>query len=364
VMLIAWLFVQRGIVRRLKALSATMLSIADGHLDDPIPLAKSDDEITDMAHALAVFRENAVKRQQAEQSLRIAKERAEAALTDLKAAQRRLVQSEKMASLGQLTAGIAHEIKNPLNFVNNFASLSRELIDELREQLRGVHDRVGPEASQEIEEIFGDLDLNLDKIGEHGKRADGIVRGMLDHSRESSHALEATDINKLIEEYANLAYHGMRAQSTDFNVTIERDLAPDLQPIEVVTQDIGRVILNIITNAFQAIYQKSQDRGHDYDPKLVLSTARHGDKVEIRIRDNGPGMSDEVQAKIFQPFFTTKPTGEGTGLGLSISYDIVVQQHGGRLEVTATKGEGSDFLIVLPAGPVPAAQRTLHEQRT
>jgi len=362
VMLIAWLFVQRGIVRRLQALSATMLSIADGHLDDPIPRAKSDDEITDMAHALAVFRENAVKRRQAEQSLRVAKDRAETALQDLTAAQRRLVQSEKMASLGQLTAGIAHEIKNPLNFVNNFASLSRELIEELREQLEGVRDRVGPAASQEIDDIFGDLDLNLDKIGEHGKRADGIVRGMLDHSRESSHAVEATDINKLLEEYANLAYHGMRAQSTDFNVTIERDLDPHLQPIEVVTQDIGRVILNIISNAFQAIYQKSEEHGTDYDPKLCLSTRRRGDTVEIRISDNGPGMSEAVQAKIFQPFFTTKPTGEGTGLGLSISYDIVVQQHGGRLEVSATEGEGSEFLMVLPAGPTAAAQRTLHEQ--
>ncbi|MDX1425863.1 MAG: ATP-binding protein, partial [Kiloniellales bacterium] len=167
-----------------------------------------------------------------------------------------------------------------------------------------------------------------------------------------------------VEDYANLAYHGMRAQTTDFNVTIERDLDTDLQPIQMVAQDIGRVILNIITNALQAIHQKSQDKGQGYDPKLFLSTARRGEEVEIRIRDNGPGMPEEVLSKIFQPFFTTKAAGEGTGLGLSISYDIVVQQHGGRLEASATEGKGSEFHIVLPAGPRKAAQRTQEEQRT
>ncbi len=364
VVLIAWLFVLRGIVRRMQALSATMLSIADGHLEVAIPLTKSDDEITDMGRALAVFRENAVKRREAERSLRVAKERAETALQELKAAQRRLVQAEKMASLGQLTAGIAHEIKNPLNFVNNFAQLSRELIEELRAPLQQAKERVDAKDREEIEDIFGDLDLNLDKIAEHGKRADSIVRGMLEHSRESSQVVEATDLNKLLEEYVNLAYHGMRAQHSDFNVTIERDLADGLPPVEAVTQDIGRVFLNIVSNAFQAIYQKSQEKRTAYDPKLFLSTRREGDSVEVRIGDNGPGMSDELLGKIFQPFFTTKPTGEGTGLGLSISYDIVVQQHGGRLEASAREGEGSAFLVALPIGAKEAGERPLQEERS
>ncbi len=348
VVLIAWIVVLRNIVRRLQGMSSTMLAIADGNLEAPIPPSKSNDEISDMAQALVVFKQNALKRRQAEESMREAKEKAEAALSELQAAQRRLVQSEKMASLGQLTAGIAHEIKNPLNFVNNFASLSQELLDELKEQLDTSGKAIGSEAREEIDDICADLDLNLGKINEHGKRADGIVRGMLEHSRESSNTFDTIDINKLLEEYVNLAYHGMRAQNKKFNVTLDKDLAADLGPVEVVPQDLGRVILNITANAFQAVFQKSEKAEEGYDPRVTFATKRRNNQVEIRIRDNGPGMPEEVVEKVFQPFFTTKAAGEGTGLGLSISYDIVVEQHGGRLDVQSSPGEGTEFQIVLP----------------
>ena len=366
VVLIAWVIVLRGIVRRLASLSSSMLALADGQLDAPISAAEWNDEITDMGEALEVFRADAIRRREAERSLREAKERAETALADLKAAQRRLVQAEKMASLGQLTAGIAHEIKNPLNFVNNFASLSRELLEELRELLAGVRDQLSEEAREEVADIFADLDMNLDKINEHGQRADGIVRGMLDHSRESDSSLVASDLNKLLEEYVNLAYHGMRAQTKDFNVTIERDLESGLGEVEVVAQDIGRVFLNIVANAFQAIYQKARDAGPDFDPKLWdpklwIATKSAGERVELRIRDNGPGIPNSVLEKIFQPFFTTKPSGEGTGLGLSISYDIVVQQHGGLLEATSEPGEGTEFLISLPRKATEAVEPALQK---
>jgi len=479
VLLIAWFTVQRGIVRRLIGLSSTMLAIAEGDLEAEIATTGGDDEITDMGKALAIFRDNARKRREAEQALREseqrlrsiltispigvaiarkedavlifanhrlaeqfgrseselvglhakelyvnpdvrqpllerlerdgfvkdaevltkradgrefwsllsffpieyageparlgwyyditkrkraeeelrqAKERAETALAELRSAQERLVQAEKLASLGQLTAGIAHEIKNPLNFVNNFADLSVELIGELRVQLEALKETLDREAREDIDAIFGDLELNLRKINEHGKRADGIVRGMLEHSRESSEDSQSIDVNNLLEEFANLAYHGMRAQVAGFNVTMERDYEQDLAPITVVPQDLGRVFLNIISNAFQAIHQKQRDEGPDYDPRVWLSTRGTPDGVEVRIRDNGPGIPQDVLDKIFQPFFTTKPPGEGTGLGLSISYDIVVQKHGGRLEASSTAGKGTEFVLRLPRDRTPATR--------
>lgn len=481
VLLIAWFTVHRGIVRRLTGLSSTMLAIAEGDLDAEIVATTGDDEITDMGKALAIFRDNARKRREAEQALREseqrlrsilaispigvaiarnedatliyanqrmaeqfgrsegelvglragelyvnpddrkpllerldregfvkdaevltkradggefwsllsffpieysgeparlgwfyditnrkraeeelrqAKERAEAALADLRSAQERLVQAEKLASLGQLTAGIAHEIKNPLNFVNNFADLSVELIGELREQLDAHKASVGPEAREEIDAIFSDLELNLTKINEHGKRADGIVRGMLEHSRESSEETQSISVNSLLEEFANLAYHGMRAQAAGFNVTIERDYEKGLAPITAIPQDLGRVFLNIISNAFQATYQKQREDGTGYEPIVRLSTRGVPDGVEVRIRDNGPGIPKDVLDRIFQPFFTTKPAGEGTGLGLSISFDIVVQKHGGRLAASSTQGEGTEFVVELPRDRAPVTQGT------
>jgi PAS domain S-box-containing protein len=282
-----------------------------------------------------------------EEELRQAKERAESALAELKAAQANLVQSEKMASLGQLTAGIAHEIKNPLNFVNNFSALSVDLIQELREELEKGRGAEGG-LPEEVEDILEDLTLNLSKITEHGKRADSIVRGMLDHSRASTGTLQPTNLNALLKEFANLAYHGMRAQTRDFNVELKYDLDDSLGPVRASPQDLSRVIINIMTNAFHATLEKGRAATKPYHPEVSITSRRLGEVVEVRIRDNGTGMPESVRDKIFEPFFTTKATGEGTGLGLSISYDIVVQQHGGSLSVESEPGAYTEFIITLP----------------
>ena len=268
-------------------------------------------------------------------------------LEDLRTAQDRLVQTQKLASLGQLTAGIAHEIKNPLNFVNNFSAVSVELIDELRQALTGAH--LDNKLRAEISEIADTLQGNLDKVVQHGKRADSIVKNMLLHSREGSGEHRPVDINALVEESLNLAYHGARAEKQGFNITLERSFDPAAGEVDVFPQEITRVLLNLISNGFYAATKRKAQADHDgYEPTLTASTKSLGDRVEIRIRDNGTGIPPEVKEKMFNPFFTTKPAGEGTGLGLSISHDIIVKQHGGSIEVETQPGEYTEFRIILP----------------
>jgi GAF domain-containing protein len=268
-------------------------------------------------------------------------------LEDLRTAQDRLVQTEKLASLGQLTAGIAHEIKNPLNFVNNFSAVSVELIDELRDALGGV--RLNNKLRAEISEIADTLQSNLDKVVQHGKRADAIVKNMLLHSRQGSGEHRPVDINALVDESLNLAYHGARAERQGFNITLERSFDPAAGDIDLFPQEITRALLNLISNGFYATTKrKAEADGGNYEPTVAAATKNLGDRVEIRIRDNGTGIPPEVREKLFNPFFTTKPAGEGTGLGLSISHDIIVKQHGGSIEVDTQPGEFTEFRIVLP----------------
>ena len=276
-------------------------------------------------------------------------------LEELRTAQDRLVQTEKLASLGQLTAGIAHEIKNPLNFVNNFSAVSVELIDELREALAGAN--LDSKLRGQISEIADMLQGNLDKVVQHGKRADSIVKNMLLHSRQGSQEHRPVDINALVEESLNLAYHGARAEKQGFNITLERSFDPAAGEVDVFPQEITRVLLNLISNGFYAATKrKAEANGGDYEPALAAATKNLGDSVEIRIRDNGTGIPPEVKAKMFNPFFTTKPAGEGTGLGLSISHDIIVKQHGGSIEVDTQPGEFTEFRIVLPRGAATIAK--------
>gem|GEM_PF-2246424 len=447
--LIVWLYVDRNLVGRLRALAQSMLAIAGGNLHTRLP-ATGPDELGQMAEALQVFRDTAVEveeqrlrerqvvldtidygvvildpelrvrmynrafrdlwelpdevlraRHTLEELLlayggrglydvpeeewgdyvarRLAEVRAASTppqewhrpdgrvlqyevvalpdggrmltyfdLTRLKRAEEALVHAQKMAALGQLTAGIAHEIKNPLNFVNNFAGLSVELLDELKESAAQT---IGPPDSTkqaEIVETIGMLTGNLKKIVEHGRRADGIVGSMLQHSRGSSDDWQAADLNALVEEALNLAYHGARAQDQSFGVALERDFDCDLTPVEVVPQELTRVLLNLITNGFYAANKRSREGGSAYRPTLKVTTRQFSETVEIRVRDNGIGIPPEHRDKVFQPFFTTKPTGEGTGLGLSISYEIVTRQHGGTITVDSEVGEFTEFTVRLP----------------
>ena len=268
-------------------------------------------------------------------------------LDDLRTAQDRLIQTEKLASLGQLTAGIAHEIKNPLNFVNNFSALSVELTDELMDALK--NETLTDRGRHEVNELTGLLQHNLDKVVQHGKRADAIVRNMLLHSREGSSERRSAEINGLVEESLNLAYHGARAERSDFNITLERDFDPDAGALEVHPQELTRALLNLISNGFYAATRRKNESGHEsLGAVLSASTRNVGNMIEIRIRDNGAGIPPEVRAKMFNPFFTTKPTGEGTGLGLSMAHDIIVKQHGGRIDVETKLGEFTEFIIALP----------------
>ncbi|MFZ0673522.1 MAG: GAF domain-containing protein, partial [Pseudolabrys sp.] len=278
-------------------------------------------------------------------------------LEDLRTTQDRLVQTQKLASLGQLTAGIAHEIKNPLNFVNNFSVVSAELIDELQDILKRVS--VDDKTGAEIKELTATLQGNLDKVVQHGKRADAIVKNMLLHSREGSGEHRLVDINALVEEGLNLAYHGARAEKQGFNITLQRSLDPAAGEVDVFPQDITRVLLNLISNGFYAATKRrAETNGGDYEPTLVAETRNLGDRVEITIRDNGTGIPPDVKEKMFNPFFTTKPAGEGTGLGLSISHDIIVKQHGGSIEVETQTGEFTEIRIILPRAGV--SQPTAH----
>ena len=302
----------------------------------------------------------AYKREQKGKNLvNMQKKEIETTLSELKSTQAQLIHSEKMASLGELTAGIAHEIQNPLNFVNNFSDVNRELIEELKNEKSNLK-------SEEQHEILNDIDQNLEKISFHGRRADAIVRGMLQHSRTSSGQKELTDINALADEYLRLAYHGLRAKDKSFNAKLETDFDPSVGRINIVAQDIGRVILNLINNAFYAISDKAKLQSAnlptpqgvlrtgqaDYDPQVIIQTKRmggktNGERVEISVSDNGNGIPKNIVDKILQPFFTTKPTGEGTGLGLSLAHEIV-KAHGGELKVETKEGEGTKFIIVIP----------------
>ena len=268
-------------------------------------------------------------------------------LEELRAAQDRLVQTEKLASLGQLTAGIAHEIKNPLNFVNNFAALSAELVEEMKEMLSDTS--LDRNRRKELDEIAQMLKDNLEKVVQHGKRADSIVKNMLLHSRQGSGEHRFVDVNSVVEESLNLAYHGARAEKQGFNITLEKSFDPGAGEVDLFPQEITRVLLNLIMNGFYAATKrKAEANGADYEPTLAATTKSLGDSVEIRIRDNGTGIPPEVKEKMFNPFFTTKPAGEGTGLGLSISHDIIVKQHGGSIEVDTKPGQYTEFRIVLP----------------
>ena len=260
-------------------------------------------------------------------------------LEDLRAAQKQLVQSEKMASLGELTAGIAHEIQNPLNFVNNFSEVNKELLVEMKEEMdKGNID--------DAKEIANDVIDNSEKINHHGKRAGDIVKGMLQHSRTSTGVKEPTDINALADEYLRLSYHGLRAKDKNFNVTMKTDFDESIGKINIIPQDIGRVLLNLYNNAFYAVSERQKARGKEYEPIVSVTTKKLDNHVIITVSDNGNGIPQKIVNKIFQPFFTTKPTGQGTGLGLSLSYDIV-KAHGGEVKVESEEGEGSEFIIQL-----------------
>jgi two-component system NtrC family sensor kinase len=269
------------------------------------------------------------------------KEELEFTLDELKETQTQLIHSEKMASLGELTAGIAHEIQNPLNFVNNFSEVNAELIDELKAELATGN-------MQQAIEIANDIAENEKKINHHGKRAEAIVKGMLQHSRSSTGVKEPTDINALADEYLRLAYHGLRAKDKSFNAAMKTDYDETIGMANVIPQDMGRVILNLITNAFYVVAEKKHTAGAEYHPTVSVSTKKIGNKIEIRVTDNGNGMPQKVLDKIFQPFFTTKPSGQGTGLGLSMSYDIVTKGHAGELKVETKEGEYATFIISIP----------------
>ena len=284
-----------------------------------------------------------------EQTAREARLAAESALADLRRAQDRLVETQKLAALGQLTAGIAHEIKNPLNFVNNFAELSGELIDELNGALAADSGTISAETQAEIEDLIRMLSSNLAKIVEHGKRADSIVKNMLMHSRAEGGEHRPTDLNALVGEALNLAFHGARAEHPDFNIVLRRDFDPAVGELDLYPQELTRVLLNLFSNGIYAVRERLRaERSPDYVPILSVTTRATGDRVEIRVRDNGAGIPEKLRAKIFDPFFTTKPAGEGTGLGLSLSHDIIVKQHDGSIKVESEPGAYTEFIVTLP----------------
>ncbi len=289
----------------------------------------------------AIFYRNNRQKQKANMVLNRQKEEVQNTLAQLKSTQTQLIQSEKMASLGELTAGIAHEIQNPLNFVNNFSEVSKELMDELREELiKGD--------TKEADVISKDVIQNLEKIVHHGKRADAIVKGMLQHSQSGSGAKELTNINAFADEYLRLSYHGLRSKDKSFNAELVTNFDENLPKVNVIPQDIGRVMLNLFNNAFYAVNQKQKTAGPDYKPEVSVTTSSEKGQVTIKVKDTGTGISDSIKEKIMQPFFTTKPTGEGTGLGLSLTYDMVVKGHGGTIEVNTKEGDFTEFIIRLP----------------
>lgn len=327
------ILVLRSIVQPLQRLNDTITRLMQGRYDIEIPL-ESGHEFGAMAETLRRFQENARERERLEAESELQK--------------RRLIQAEKMASLGQLTAGIAHEIKNPLNFVNNFARLSQELLDELDAMLRAQLAAADDKTRADAEDLLQTVHLNLGKIHDHGQRADSIVKNMLLHSRDGPGEPETVDLNAIVDEALKLTYHGARAEHRGFNIETVESLDPGAGRIECYPQELMRVFLNLMSNGMYAANKRSEQDGTDFAPQITVTTRGQGDHVGIEIRDNGAGVSPEVRDKIFMPFFTTKPPGEGTGLGLSLSFDIVVKQHGGELTVDSQAHAGTAFLVTLP----------------
>lgn len=371
------IFISRSITKPLRVLSGSTKKFASGNFDVVIPHTNTKDEIgelndsfivmqkalsktiSDLKNASDELRKSNEKLDEYNRTLELKVEERtkeisvkntelEKALLKIQETQQQLIMQEKMASLGVLTAGIAHEIKNPLNFINNFSELSIELSEELKEELDKNKDKLSTENLGDIEELIGNVIYNLGKINEHGKRADSIVRGMLLHSRGKSGERQETDINALILESVNLAYHGMRAQDPEFNVKIVSEYDRNIGMVNIVPQDISRVLLNIVNNACYAAYERKKYENLNFVPTLTVSSRKNGNDFEIFIRDNGRGIPDDVKEKIFNPFFTTKPAGQGTGLGLSLSYEIVVQEHKGELIVNSEPGSFTEFIIKLP----------------
>ncbi len=342
------MFLARRMTGPIQALQGGAARIGSGDLSHRINI-RTGDELEALADQ---FNEMTKRLQESYTGLeqKVAQRTAELSksLHELRTAQDRLVQTEKLASLGQLTAGIAHEIKNPLNFVNNFSAISAELLEELQEALKAG--KLEPKLAEEVADLADMLRGNLEKIVQHGKRADSIVKNMLLHSRSGSGEHRMVDINNLVEESLNLAYHGARAEKQGFNITLEKSFDPAAGEADVYPQELTRVLLNIITNGFYAATKRKGDgrTGEGFEPVLTAATKGLGDRVEIRIRDNGTGIPPDVKDKMFNPFFTTKPAGEGTGLGLSISHDIIVKQHSGTIEVDTKAGEFTEFRITLP----------------
>ncbi len=360
-LLIGWLFVGRYMIRRLVGLATAMRSMAGGDLEVPVEV-KGNDEVTDMANALEVFRRYALEVQRLNLVENLAKEldaknhTLEQTLEHLEQAQEQIVAEQKLASLGQLTAGVAHEIKNPLNFVSNFSEVSVELVDEIEEVMEEAQNGE-VELSEEVTPILSDLRLNLQKVKEHSQRADGIVRSMLEHSRGGPGDWRETDLNALLKQYVDLSYHAVRAHNTDFNVTLTQDLDPEMGMLTVVPQDIGRVFLNLVNNACQALDEKRQNSDGSFKPELRITSRRLEDHAEFDIRDNGPGIPEELRERIFEPFVTTKKPGEGTGLGLSLTMDILTR-HGGSIHLDTEEGVFTEMRVILPLEP---PQDTGHE---
>jgi signal transduction histidine kinase len=327
--------VLRSIVQPLQRLNDAITSLMQGHYEVDIPTEEMH-EFGAMARTLHLFREHAIERERLE--------------AEAERHKQRLLQSEKMANLGQLTAGIAHEIKNPLNFVNNFAKLSDELMEELADILQSQIAALDEETRNEAEYLFRTIHENLGKIHDHGRRADSIVKNMLLHSREGPSEPQSVNLNAIVDEALNLVYHGKRAEYPGFNIDMVKSLATEVGEIECFPQDLMRVFLNLIANGMYAAHERStlDETGDDFAPTIWLTTRASGDKVEIEVRDNGVGIAPEVRDKIFMPFFTTKPAGEGTGLGLSLSYDIVVKEHNGEITVDSEPGEFTAFRVTLP----------------
>ncbi len=363
--LLIWLFVGRILVRRIALLSDWMRRMAGGDLEATAEISGRD-EVADMAASLEVFRRHALEVQrlnlveQLADELQGKNEELEGVLAELEKAQDQIVTREKLAALGELTAGVAHEIKNPLNFVKNFAEASGELIDELKELLEDVGDSLSDDDKSYINEIAGDLTGNVERIRSHGERADRIVRDMLMMGRDSGE-WQLTDINGLIEQHAQLSFHSARALDPDFQLDIQQDFDPAVGQLKVIAQDLGRVFLNMVTNAGHATNDRHRAEAaagnEEFQPTLWIKTVRAGDEVEVRVRDNGTGMPPEVVEKIFNPFFTTKPTNQGTGLGLSISSDIV-RRHGGQIQVESEPGSFTEMIITLPVEAPEEAEAT------
>ena len=357
--LIAWLFVGKVLLRRIEQLSNRMTAMADGDLEAEVEI-EGRDEVADMARALEVFRRHALEVQRLNlveklaEELRGKNEQLEGALADLERAQDQMVAQEKLAALGELTAGVAHEIKNPLNFVKNFSEASQELLEELDETLKEAGEALNDEQRELLEEINQDLTENLGRIRHHGDRADRIVRDMLTMGRDGGER-QPTDLNALLSEHTQLAFHAARAADPDFQLTIDKDLDPNMGTVSVVAQDLSRVFLNMATNACYAVNERREASGGDYQPTLRLATKRFEDHFEVVIRDNGSGIPQDVVDKIFNPFFTTKPTDKGTGLGLALSSDIV-RQHGGDIKVETEADSFTQMTVSIPLGDVAQSE--------